>query len=231
MQKGVFAGIGAGLLILAFFAGSWYANQAQTTAYGRSPAMSSPVTAPTGAATGDADKASSERSAVGSTATDATSSAHRSLSPDAKATPDVASSPASSPWSRASTSPVDKTPLTREERRAIHAKVREQINALLAKGSKVSLADTAAFIDEVEKTGKGVFEPQYFDAMREVVKSTQATQQLSQELGAIATSTAPRDVARKKVLLLELKEAGNQINSQIALMQSHAREAAKAVSQ
>ena len=228
MQKSVIVGIGIGLLVLAFLGGSWFANQSQTSASRASPGVSPP-----GAATRVGD-AASEHPAVGTLPASAASGANRSPPSDAKgeSTSAVTSPSAPPPWARAAATPADNSNrLTREERHAVHAKVREQVNALLAKGSKVSLADTEAFIDAVEKTGKGVFEPDYFDSMREVIQYSRTSQKLSRELGAIAGSTAPRDAARKKELLVELKEAGDQINSRLALMQSRAREATQTVGQ
>jgi hypothetical protein len=228
MQKSVIVGVGIGLLVLAFLGGSWFANQSQTSASGALPGGSQPGTATR------AGDAATERSAIATLPADAASGSNHSLPSGAKgeSTSTVAPQSAPPPWARAAATPTDNSKrLTPEERHAIHAKVREQVNALLAKGSKVSLADTEAFIDAVEKTGKGVFEPDYFDSMREIIQYSRTTQKLSQELGVIAGSTAPRDIARKKELLVELKEAGNQINSRVALMQSRARETVQAVGQ
>lgn len=228
MQKGVLAGVGAGILVLTFIGGYWFANQSV-----RPVPNVLPEVAAGSAATNAVAESAAKRSSAGISSANVKSGENSASLPGGERVPSstLGSKHASPPWAKAPAAQNGSdTPLTHEERQAIHAKVRLQMKALMAKGSQVSLLDIEAFIDDAEKTGKGVFEPQYFDAMREVVRYTELTQQLSQELGAIAGSSAPRDVARQKMVLIELKEAGNQITSRLALMQSRARESAQSPS-
>ena len=121
---------------------------------------------------------------------------------------------------------ADRKPLTREERRDVRAQIDVKTKELLAKGKNVTPADTQAYLNDVERLGKGIFDSKYFSVMREMVGYSARTQELSQELNQIANSKAPKDIARQQAILLEIRDIGDRISNGATMLQSYARDAA-----
>jgi hypothetical protein len=218
MNKGVLVGGGLGLLMLVLLGSYWL------TARAPEPEASllsktAPGLAPPSGASNPSAKASQ-----GSTPSEPTTSTSGSDA-SASATPPDPSKPA--PWNAAPVepnAPSDKKPLTREERRKIRAEVRVKMSELLAKGQSVTPAETQAFLNDVEKLGQGMFDPRYFSTMREMVRYSARTQDLSRELGQIANSKEPKDLARQTEILAEMRNIGDLISNGAAALQSYARD-------
>jgi hypothetical protein len=225
MNKGVLIGGGLGMLALAFLAGVWFNTQIPeplpTTAQGQ--------TTTSQATAGVDDPSGTPGAAVSAAPTPADLSSINGANGADSAVPGVAPSPDAAPWStpleELAKNP-DKEPLTREERRAIRSKVRTKMAELLAKGQNVTPEDTQRFIDEIEAVGQGVFDPRYFATLREIVGYSAQTQALSKELGEIAYSKTPEDVARREEIMSEMTGIGARISSGTAALQSYARDIA-----
>jgi hypothetical protein len=120
---------------------------------------------------------------------------------------------------------VDKKPLTREERLEMRNQVRAKIAELQAKGQNATTADTLTFLNDVEKLGQGVFDPQYFSTVREMVGYSARAQALNKELSQVASSRAPEDVARQQEILQEMRDVSDRVTSGAAAMQAYTRDA------
>lgn len=118
-----------------------------------------------------------------------------------------------------------KKPLTREERQKIRAQVNIKTQQLLAKGQNVTLKDTQTYLNDVEKLGQGIFDPRYFNVMREMVGYSAKTQELSLELKKIANSREPKDIARQQAILAEMRDLSDRISHAATALQSYARDA------
>lgn len=203
MNKGVVAGAGLGLVLLAFLGGYWLANSGSAPApVAGSASAPSPVTA-----AGPAGDAASSASGAASTGAPVTSA------------PAAAQSSAAEP-----ASPVaGGSRLTPEERRQLRASIRAKLAALQAKGPNVSIAEAQAVMDEVEQLGRGEFDPRYFKAVRDMLGYSGRVQTLSKELQSIASSSNAKDVARRQAILAEMRDLSDQISQSAAQVQSYAR--------
>lgn len=203
MNKGVVAGAGLGLVLLAFLGGYWLANSGSAPAPAAGSASApSPVTA-----AGPAGDAASSASGAASTGAPVTSA------------PAAAQSSAAEP-----ASPVaGGSRLTPEERRQLRASIRAKLAALQAKGPNVSIAEAQAVMDEVEQLGRGEFDPRYFKAVRDMLGYSGRVQTLSKELQSIASSSNAKDVARRQAILAEMRDLSDQISQSAAQVQSYAR--------
>lgn len=222
MNKSTLVGGGAGLLILVLLAGLWF--------NARAPESQQPVE-PNGALGANAVSGATQPDIAGRTGpeTDAIPLASdrpgNGAGANAPAPPSDPSKPV--PWSAGPAEPAstaEKKPLSKAERRAIRAEVRNKMTELLAKGPNATAKDTQIFLDEVEKLGQGMFDPRYFSTMREIVGDSARTQSLSTELGRIANSKAPKDVARQQEILAEMRSIGDRLSSGAASLQSYARD-------
>jgi hypothetical protein len=220
MNKGVVAGAGLGLVLLAFLGGYWLANNGSAPApVAGSLSAPSPVTAagPAGDAASSASGAASAGAPVSSAPAAAQSSA-------AEPAPPVAGTPVPGAAGASSAAPVAAgSKLTPEERRQLRANIRAKLAALQAKGPNVSIADAQAVMDEVEKLGRGEFDPRYFQAVRDMLGHSARVQTLSKELQSISSSSNPKDVARRQAILAEMRELSDQISQSAAQVQSYAR--------
>ncbi len=213
MNKGVVAGAGLGLVLLAFLGGYWLANNGSAPTAG-SPSAPPPVTAPgtDGGAAATAGAASAGAAAPSAPAMPSPSAAVPAQSGAVAPVPGAAGAP--------SAVPVAGGPkLTPEERRQLRAK----LAALQAKGPNVSIAEAQAVMDEVERLGRGEFDPRYFKAVRDMLGYSGRVQALSKELQGIASSSNPKDVARRQAILAEMRDLSDQISQSAAAVQSYAR--------
>lgn len=96
--------------------------------------------------------------------------------------------------------------------------------ALLAKGPNATPAETLAFVDDVERAGKGLFDPRYFSTLREMVQHSARTQELSKALSKIGTSSAPADEKKRLEILAELRDLSDRFANGAASLQSFALE-------
>lgn len=215
MNKGVVAGAGLGLVLLAFLGGYWVANNGSAPAAG-SPSAPSLVTA-----AGPAGGASSITGAASAGAPVASESATPSAA--APTLPGVAA-PVSGGVVVSPSGPVASgSSLSREERRQLRANIRAKLAALQAKGPNVTIAEAQAVMDEVEKLGQGEFDPRYFKAVRDMLGHSGRVQALSKELQSIASSSNPKDVARRQAILGEMRDLSDRISQSAAAVQSYAR--------
>lgn len=217
MNKGVVAGAGLGLVLLAFLGGYWLANNGSAPVAG-SPSAPSPVTAP-----GSAGGASSMPDAVSAGAPASSESAMPSPSAAVPAQPGSVA-PLQGGAGVPSAAPVaGGSKLSPEERRQLRANIRAKLAALQAKGPNVTIAEAQAVMDEVEQLGRGEFDPRYFKAVRDMLGYSGRVQTLSKELQSIASSSNPKDVARRQAILAEMRGLSDQISQSAAAVQSYAR--------
>jgi hypothetical protein len=216
MNKGVLIGGGAGLMVLGLLGAYWLMASGPQTP---SPAESKPAPmaiAPLAPPTSGTPEAmpSPTPPAVG---------ASENTSADAPAEPGT-----SAPLNASPTMPAPESgarALTREERRKIRAEVRRKMTELLAKGQNAQPADTLAFLDDVEKSGQGVFDPRYFSTLREMVGYSAKTQALSKELAQIANSKTPQAEARRQDILAEMRDLGDRFSKGASALQTYAHDA------
>lgn len=217
MNKGVLAGAGLGLVLLAFLGGYWLANNAAAPTAGTASAPSSVTTA------GPAGSASSTPSAVAPGAP-VSSAPAVSSSPAGEPAPSVAGAPLQGGAGMSPSAPAPGgSKLSPEERRQLRASIRAKLAALQAKGPNVTIAEVQAVMDEVEQLGRGEFDPRYFKAVRDMLGYSAQVQTLSKELQSIASSSNPKDVARRQAILTEMRELSDRISQTSAAVQSYAR--------
>lgn len=215
MNKGVVAGAGLGLVLLAFLGGYWLANNGSAPTVG-SLSAPPPVTAPGTDGGATAGAASSGAAAPSAPAMPSPSAAVPAQSGAVAPVPGAAGAPSAVPVAGGSK-------LTPEERRQLRASIRAKLAALQAKGPNVSIAEAQAVMDEVERLGRGEFDPRYFKAVRDMLGYSGRVQALSKELQGIASSSNPKDVARRQAILAEMRDLSDQISQSAAAVQSYAR--------
>lgn len=217
MNKGVLAGAGLGLVLLAFLGGYWLANNASAPAAGTASAPS-PVTA--------AGPAGGVSSTAGGTSAGAPapSAQNAGPSPAAEPAPRVAGVPLPGGAGMSPSAPLPGgSKLSPEERRQLRASIRAKLAALQAKGPNVSIAEAQAVMDEVEQLGRGEFDPRYFKAVRDMLGYSGRVQTLSKELQSIASSSNPKDVARRQAILAEMRDLSDRVSQSAAQVQAYAR--------
>lgn len=215
MNKGVVAGAGLGLVLLASLGGYWLASNGSAPVAGN---PSAPLAAPGPAGGAEPAGGTASAGAAASSAPAApSSSAAVPAQPGAVApVPGAAGAPSAAPVAGGSK-------LTPEERRQLRASIRAKLAALQAKGPNVSIAEAQAVMDEVERLGRGEFDPRYFKAVRDMLGYSGRVQALSKELQGIASSSNPKDVARRQAILGEMRDLSDQISQSAAAVQSYAR--------
>lgn len=213
MNKGVLVGGGLGLLLLAFLAGVWLSKpvleQGPVAVLPAAPQVRSPaggaVDAPAGLPASPADAPAPSTGPV-------------------PGGPGPGAEDSTAPWAVPPQASGPGAPtLTREQRRQIRTQIRAKVNELLSKGPQLSLAETQGLLDDIEKLGQGQFDPRYFQVMRQMIQHSVTTQRLSEELGRIAQSTAPQDVARRQAILGELRDISDRMAKGAQTMQSYSR--------
>lgn len=137
--------------------------------------------------------------------------------------PDLAKAPGMTsgqmqPDARASAAAVSSS-----ERRARLSAVRAELSAIMAKGSQASPAQVQKLLDELEVLSQGSFDPRYFQALRDMLEGSGKVQDLNRELQGLASSTDPKDVARRQAILVELRVLSERIAAASANLQTYAR--------
>lgn len=216
MNKGVLAGGVLGVVVLAFLGGYWLANPSSRSAV---PAEAGRVSGAASPAAG-ADPASLPKPAAGADGSPAAAGTPQApwLNPPAAG----AGRPgdAATPSAAGAGAPVSA--MSREDRRKVREQVRKKLAELQAKGPNVTIAEVQALMDEVEALGRGVFDPRYFQTMRQMLEQSAQVQALGKELQAIASSSAPKDVARRQQILGEMRNLSDQISQGSLALQSYA---------
>ncbi|MDO9253108.1 MAG: hypothetical protein Q7U48_16370 [Hydrogenophaga sp.] len=215
MNKGVLVGGGLGLLLLAFLAGVWLSRPASEPGLGVARPGAPQIRLPAGGAL-DAPAGPPGSSADAPTPSTSAAPPGPGLGAEGSAAPWTVAPPAQAQASGPA--------LTREQRRQIRARIRVKVNELLSKGPQLSLAETQGLLDEIETLGQGQFDPRYFQVMRQMIQHSVTTQRLSEELGRIAQSTAPKDVARRQAILGELRDISDRMANDAKTMQSYSRD-------
>lgn len=205
MNRGALVGGVLGVVVLAFLGGYWLANPASHSA---TPADAGRSAGATSAAPGALTSPSNTTRAADGT-------------PAAAGTPQAPwLNPPAAGAAVAGAAPV--TPLSRDERRQVRDQVRKKLAELQAKGPNVTIAEVQSLMDEVEALGRGVFDPRYFQTMRQMLEKSAQVQALGKELQAIAPSSAPKDVARRQQILAEMRNLSDQISQGAAALQGYA---------
>lgn len=122
------------------------------------------------------------------------------------------------PDARASAAAINSS-----ERRARLSAVRAELAAIMAKGSQASPAQVQKLLDELEVLSQGSFDPRYFQALRDMLEGSGKVQDLNRELQGLASSTDPKDVARRQAILVELRVLSERIAAASANLQTYAR--------
>lgn len=215
MNKGVVAGAGLGLVLLASLGGYWLASNGSAPVAGN-PSAPLAAPGPAGGAEPAGGTASAGAAASSAPAAPSSSAAVPAQSGAVAPVQGAAGAPSAAPVAGGSK-------LTPEERRQLRASIRAKLAALQAKGPNVSIAEAQAVMDEVERLGRGEFDPRYFKAVRDMLGYSGRVQALSKELQGIASSSNPKDVARRQAILAEMRDLSDQISQSAAAVQSYAR--------
>ncbi|MGM9426672.1 hypothetical protein [Hydrogenophaga sp. MI9] len=210
MNKGVLAGGVVGVVVLAFLGGYWLANPASDRATSADAGRVSGSAAPAAGA----GLASPSKPAAGADGSSPAAGSPQApwLNPPAAGT--------AAPSAAGSGAPVSA--MSREERRQVREQVRKKLAELQAKGPNVSIAEVQSLMDEVEALGRGVFDPRYFQTMRQMLEQSARVQALGKELQSVASSSAPKDVARRQQILAEMRNLSDQISQGSIALQSYA---------
>ena len=216
MNKGVLAGGVLGVVVLAFLGGYWLANPSSRSA---APAEAGRVSGAASSAAG-ADLASPSKPAAGADGSSAAGGTSQApwLNPPAAG----AGRPGDAATASAAGAGAPVSAMSREDRRKVREQVRKKLAELQAKGPNVSIAEVQALMDEVEALGRGVFDPRYFQTMRQMLEQSARVQALGKELQAVASSSAPKDVARRQQILAEMRNLSDQISQGSLALQSYA---------
>lgn len=110
-----------------------------------------------------------------------------------------------------------------EARRKRLREIRAEMSAITSQGAQASPAQVQALLNELEALTPGRFDPRYFQALREMLEGSSRVQVLNRELQALASSTAPTDVARKHAILAELQAVSVRISAAAANLQTYAQ--------
>lgn len=213
MNKGVIVGGGLGLLLLAFLAGVWLSRPASEPGLVVARPGAPQIRLPAG---GALDAPAGLPGSPANVPAPSTGTAPPG--------PGLGAEGSAAPWTVAPQAQASGPALTREQRRQIRVRIRVKVNELLSKGPQLSLAETQGLLDEIETLGQGQFDPRYFQVMREMIQHSVTTQRLSEELGRIAQSTAPQDVARRQAILGELRDISDRMANGAKTMQSYSRD-------
>ncbi|MDP3226542.1 MAG: hypothetical protein Q8N13_01020 [Acidovorax sp.] len=113
--------------------------------------------------------------------------------------------------------------ISSSERRKRLSAVRAELSAIMAKGSQASPAQVQKLLDELEVLSQGSFDPRYFQALRDLLEGTGKVQDLNRELQGLTSSTAPKDVARREAILVELRVLSERIGVAATKLQTYSR--------
>ena len=219
MNKGVLIGGGLGLLALAFLAGVWLTS---TPVEGPQSASEASGVSSATVASAPATLGQPSRQTTGAPAD--VSADHPASAPATSAPPAQAV-----PWSAAPAAEGaggdGGERMSKDERRKVRAAVRIKMAELLAKGNSATLEDTQKLMDEVEALGQGQFDARYFATMRKMIEHSARLQDLSTELGQLASQKTPQAEARRTAILAEIRDLGDRMNSGAQSMQSYTRDA------
>lgn len=125
------------------------------------------------------------------------------------------------PEARASAAAINAS-----DRRKRLSAVRAELSAIMAKGSQASPGQVQKLLDELEVLSQGSFDPRYFQALRGMLEGSGKVQNLNRELQGLASSTVPKDVARREAILVELRVLSERIGAAAADLQTYARKPA-----
>lgn len=196
MRKGVWIGGALGLLVLVVFGIAWSVGQRADSGL----AEQSPAAGP-------------QRLAI------APSTSPSALLPDRAEVSGLASGQMQ-PDARASAAAA--APNSAERRKRLSA-VRNELSAIIAKGSQASPAQVQKLLDELEVLSQGTFDPRYFQALRDMLEGSGEVQVLNRELQTLTSNTDPKDVARRQAILVELRVLSERIAAASANLQTYAR--------
>lgn len=118
--------------------------------------------------------------------------------------------------------PALTSPLSPDVRRKRLSEVRSELSAVMAQGSQASPAQVRALLDELELLTQGSLDPRYFQALRDMLEGSGKMQELNRELQRLASSTDPKDVARRQAISVELRVLSERISAAAANVQAYA---------
>lgn len=108
-----------------------------------------------------------------------------------------------------------------QDRRRRLAEVRAEFNALRAQGMQASPEKMRALVDELEAVSPPGFDPRYFQALRSMLEGSAKIQALGAELQGLSKSTSPKDLARKEVILAEMRTVSERVSADARSLQSY----------
>lgn len=108
-----------------------------------------------------------------------------------------------------------------QDRRRRLSEVRAEFNALRAQGMQASPEKMRALVDELEAVSPPGFDPRYFQALRSMLDGSAKIQALGAELQGLSKSTSPKDLARKEVILAEMRTVSERVSADARSLQSY----------
>ena len=213
-----------GLLLVIILAGYWFVTKSSTSEVsGLSSQQYSNSSSAANTVAGAPDLVTSVQSTLGKNQNEPLANVNKDTNSGANTAPPWAKQPPSDTLGQ------QKNRISKEERKKIREQIHTKMSALLAKGKNVSLADTQKFLDEIEALGKNEFDTRYFSTMRGIIRETERSQALSNELTKIAPDRSKQADARRSEILKEMRDLSDRVANGSQALQSYAREPLKVV--
>lgn len=118
-------------------------------------------------------------------------------------------------------SPSRSTEASQERRRRL-AQLRAEFNTLRAQGVNASPERMRAVVDELEALSPPGLDHRYYQTLRNMLESSARIQVLNKELQPLIRSTQPKDIARQKAIMDEMRMLGERVTAEAIKLQTYA---------
>ncbi len=109
-----------------------------------------------------------------------------------------------------------------QERRRRLAQVRAEFNALRAQGVDAPPERMRAVLEELEALSPPGIDPRYYQTLRNMLEASARIQVLNKELQPLMKSTQPKDTARQKAIMDEMRTLGERVTAEAIKLQTYA---------
>lgn len=109
-----------------------------------------------------------------------------------------------------------------QERRRRLAQLRAEFNALRAQGADAPPERVRAVLEELEALSPPGIDPRYFRTLGNMLEASARIQALNKELQPLMKSTQPKDTARQKAIMDEMRALGEHGTAEAMKLQSYA---------
>lgn len=109
-----------------------------------------------------------------------------------------------------------------QERKRRLAQMRAEFNALRAQGVNAPPERMRAVVDELEALSPPGLDHRYYQTLRNMLEASGRIQVLNKELQSLIKSTQPKDVARQKAIMNEMRTLGERVTAEASNLQAYA---------